>query len=137
MYCRNNQKYTLLTLCVAYLLILCACTAMEVQTISVPAEKPEVELKAQTEAGVREGVLGKWRRSQSGDMIEFLSDGTVKFYSPIENAVYPGTYRVDDDKHITTIVEQGGEITWGFEVSKSELQLTAPSGLVLKYKKVP
>lgn len=136
MWFRNNQKYALLTLCVPCLLILSACAAMEMQTIPLPAEKPEVELKAPPEAGVREDILGKWRRSQSGDMIEFLRDGTVKFYSPIENAVYPGTYHVDDEKHITTSVEQGGDITWGFVVSKSELQLTAPSGLVLKYRKV-
>jgi hypothetical protein len=97
----------------------------------------EAELRSSLEAGVKEAISGKWRRGESGDMIEFLRDGTVKFYSPIENAVYSGTYRVDDEKHITTQMEQGGSITWGFVVSKSELLLTAPSGLVLKYRKTP
>ncbi len=133
---RNHQKYALSILCVPCLLILCACAAMDVHTLPAPAEKRGVELEAPPDTDVGESILGKWRRSHSGDMIEFLRDGTVKFYSPIENAVYPGTYRVDDEKHITTVVEQGGDITWGFEVSKSELRLTAPSGLVLKYKKV-
>ncbi len=131
----NNQWFVLLTLMALCLFVLNACAPMEGHKI--PGEKTEAELKASLEASVKEAISGKWRRGDSGDVIEFLRDGTVKFYSPIENAVYPGTYRVDDEKHITTQVEQGGSITWGFVVSKSELQLTAPSGLVLKYRKTP
>lgn len=108
-----------------------------VESHKMPDEPSQAEIQAPAEPGIIEAISGKWKRSQSGDMIEFLQDGTVKFYSPIEHAVYPGTYRIDDEKHITTQLEQGGSITWGFVVSKNELQLVAPSGLVLKYRKVP
>lgn len=123
---------TVLALC---LFALNACALKE--SHKIPEVKTEAELKVSLEDSVKETISGKWKRGESGDMIEFLRDGTVKFYSPIEHAVYPGTYRVDDEKHITTQLEQGGSITWGFVVSKSELQLTAPSGLVLKYRKTP
>ena len=132
---RINERYFLLTVFALCLFVLNACALMEGHQI--PGEKTETEIKVSPEESLKDTLSGKWKRSESGDMIEFLRDGTVKFYSPIENAVYPGTYRIDDDKHITTQLEQGGSITWGFAVSKSELQLKAPSGLVLKYRKVP
>ena len=131
----KNEKIVFPTVFALCLFVLNACALMEGHKI--PSEKTEAEIRASLEAGVRETLSGKWKRGESGDLIEFFRDGTVKFYSPIENAVYPGTYRIDDEKHITTQLEQGGSITWGFAVSKSELQLTAPSGLVLKYRKVP
>ena len=127
--------------------VLSACALMESHKIpgeqkemeshKIPGEKTETEIKISPEESAKEALSGKWKRVASGDMIEFLQDGTVKFYSFIENAVYPGTYSVDDEKHLTTEVDQGGAITWGFVVSKNELQLKAPSGLVLKYRKVP
>jgi hypothetical protein len=132
---KNNRWYVLLSVFSLCLFVLNACALTEGHKIAVV--KTEAELRASLEAGVKEAISGKWKRGESGDMIEFLRDGTIKFYSPIEKAVYPGTYRVDDEKHITTQVELGGSITWGFVVSKSELQLTAPSGLVLKYRKTP
>jgi len=132
---KKNQWYVLPSVFSLCLFVLNACALMEGHKI--PGVETEAELGASLEEGVKEAISGKWRRGESGDMIEFLRDGTVKFYSPIENAVYSGTYRVDDEKHITTQMEQGGSITWGFVVSKSELLLTAPSGLVLKYRKTP
>ncbi len=131
----EHRIFTRLTLCVWCFFFLGACAVTESQRL--PAEKTEVQPQAPPEAGVREDILGKWRRGQSGDMIEFLPGGAVKFYSAIENAVYAGTFRIEDENHITTSVEQGGDITWVFVVSKNELHLTAPSGLVLKYRKVP
>ncbi|MCX5833314.1 MAG: hypothetical protein NTV99_02145 [Deltaproteobacteria bacterium] len=135
---KKNRWYVFPTFIAFCLFVLNDCALMEGHKIpEVKEVKTEAELGASLDEGVKEAISGKWKRGESGDMIEFLRDGTVKFYSPIENAVYPGTYRVDDDKHITTQLEQGGSITWGFVVSKSELQLTAPSGLVLKYRKTP
>lgn len=132
---RKHRKLARLTFCLLGIFVLGACAVTESQRM--PVEKTEVQPQAPPEAAVREDILGKWRRGQSGDMIEFLPDGTVKFYSAIENTVYAGTFRVEDEKHITTSVQQGGDITWVFVVSKNELHLTAPSGLVLKYRKVP
>jgi hypothetical protein len=131
---RENERCVLPTVFALCLFVLNACALMEGHKIT--GERTEAELKISLEESVKETISGKWKRGESGDMIEFLRDGTVKFHSSIENAVYPGTYRVDDEKHITTHLDQGGSITWGFVVSKSELQLTAPSGLVLKYRKV-
>ncbi len=144
---RKNERYFLLAFLTVCLFVVNACAVREgyqvpaekemVENHKMPEEPSQAEIKAPPEPGIIETISGKWKRNQSGDMIEFLPDGTVKFYSPIEKAVYPGTYRVDDEKHITTQLEQGGSITWGFVVSKNELQLTAPSGLVLKYKRIP
>jgi len=144
---RKNERYFLLTIFALCLIVLNACALMEghqipgekteMESHQIPGEKTETEITVSPEESLEDTLSGKWKRGESGDMIEFLRDGTVKFYSPVEKAVYPGTYRIDDDKHITTQLEQGGSITWGFVVSKSELQLKAPSGLVLKYKKVP
>ncbi len=144
---RKNGRYFLLALSAVCLLVLNACAVREgyqvpvekeaVERHGAPDESRQAEIQAPPGPGVIEMISGKWRRSQSGDMIEFLRDGTGKFYSPVDKAVYPWTYRIDDDTHITTELGQGGSITWGFVVSKNELQLKAPSGLVLKYKKVP
>ena len=148
---KKNERCVLLTVFALCLFVLSACALMESHKIpgeqpgeqkemeshKIPGEKTETEIKVSPEESLKETLSGMWKRSASGDKIEFLQNGTVRFYSAVENAVYPGTYRIDDEKHVTTQLEQGGSITWGFVVSKNELQLTAPSGLVLKYRKVP
>lgn len=84
----------------------------------------------------KEMLLGKWRRdAQGGDTIEFFDDGTVSFFSAVEKAVYPGSYRILDKDKVEIKMRSGAALTWGYAVTRGELILTTPTGVGMKYKR--
>lgn len=96
---------------------------------SVPDETETARLQA------KELLLGKWRRVQGGDTIEFLEDDTVSLYSAVEKVSYPGSYRILDKERLEITMKKGGTLTWGYIVTKGELTLTAPTGVEMKYRR--
>jgi hypothetical protein len=84
----------------------------------------------------KEMLLGKWRRqAEGGDMIEFSDDGTVTFYSVVERVAYPGSYRILDKDRVEITMKKGGTLTWGYAVTKGDLTITTPTGVVMKYRR--
>ena len=101
-----------------------------------PAPAPPVPDEAETvRLQSRELLLGKWRRIQGGDTIEFLEDDTVSLYSAVEKVAYPGSYRILDKDRLEITMKKGGTLTWGYLVTKGELTLTAPTGVEMKYRR--
>lgn len=102
-----------------------------------PPPAPPVPDESETvRARAREMLLGKWRRVQGADTIEFLEDDTVSLYSAVEKTAYPGTYRVLDDSQVEITMKAGAPLTWGYAVTKGELTLTTPTGVGMKYKRL-
>ena len=128
-------------LCLAALFILVPGGCASIEEV---AKVPEVSTGAVVRPAepvvddhLKEVLVGKWKRhGEGGDTIEFKEDGTVVFFSAIEKTAHPGTYRVMDDKQVSTTMNQGEPIIWGYSVTRNELSLKAPAGLVLKYRRI-
>ena len=81
-------------------------------------------------------IVGRWRGTQGPDVaeiIEFFKDGTM---SIVEREVpMGGEYKFINDNHLKTVV---GPMTIVFKVSisKNELTMVDPSGMVYKYRRV-
>ena len=107
------------------------------QPATVAPSLPPVPDESETiRAEAKEMLLGKWKRQALGDdTIEFLGDDTVIFYSAVERVAYPGSYRILDKDQIEITMKKGGTLTWGYAVTKGDLTLTTPTGVVMKYKR--
>ncbi len=111
-------------------------SAPEVTVVSPPPAPVIVPDESEiVRAHAMEMLLGKWRRIQGGDTIEFLEDGRVTIFSAVEKVPYDGTYSILDKEKLEITMKKGGTLTWGYAVTKGDLTLTAPTGVEMKYRR--
>ena len=110
-------------------------SAPEVNAVSPEPAAPVPDESEAVRAHAAEMLLGKWRRVQGGDTIEFREDGTVSLYSAVERVAYPGSCRILDGSWLEITMNKGGALTWGYTVTKGELTLIAPTGVEMKYRR--
>ncbi len=92
-----------------------------------------------------EVILGKWELiaqgakenemkavEPNGTYTEFFSDGILRFYNPIEDRFYDGTYKIDKNflyYGYEKTYEQG-RFDYRYRITKNQLKMTYHNGII-------
>lgn len=83
----------------------------------------------------REAIVGKWKRADNREVIEFAEDGTLTRLSTIQNqkVTSGGSYTFPNEDKIQLVGQFGGPATFGYEMLGDSMYLTHLDGKRTKY----